>query len=143
MRTDHALYAVAVIFFIMTGVVLASQPEETKPLGVIATTVLGIFFAGLGYSLRPKTEEEKTITTALKKPEEAAEEAKTAQLGTPLVEVKGIGEKRAEQLKSLGINYAEELAKVSPEDLAAKLKASPKIVQKWIENAKKLTQTKN
>lgn len=142
MRTDHALYAVAVIFFIMTGVVLASQPEETKPLGVIATTILGIFFAGLGYSLKPKTKGE-TVTTSQKPEETPREKAKTVQAGTPLIKVKGIGEKRAEQLKSLGISYAEELAKASPEDLAAKLKISPKIVQKWIESAKKLTQVQN
>jgi predicted flap endonuclease-1-like 5' DNA nuclease len=52
--------------------------------------------------------------------------------------VKGIGEKRAEQLKALGISSAEDLAKASVEDLATKLKVSPKFTGKWIENSKQL-----
>ena len=56
MRSDYALYTVAIIFFIITGIVFAIQMEETyKSLGIIATTVLGIFFIGLGYTQRPKT----------------------------------------------------------------------------------------
>jgi predicted flap endonuclease-1-like 5' DNA nuclease len=55
-----------------------------------------------------------------------------------LTKVKGIGEKRAEQLKALGISSVEDLAKASVEDLAEKLKISPKITGRWIENAKKL-----
>lgn len=57
---------------------------------------------------------------------------------SPLTEVKGIGERRAAQLNALGINTVEELAQASPEDLARKLKISPKIVAKWVDNAKKI-----
>jgi len=53
-----------------------------------------------------------------------------------LTTVKGIGDKRASQLNSLGINTVEELAKASVEDLAKKLNVSPKIVAKWVEAAK-------
>jgi predicted flap endonuclease-1-like 5' DNA nuclease len=56
-----------------------------------------------------------------------------------LTEVKGIGEKRAAQLKALGINNIDELAKASAEDIATKLKISPKIVKKWITGAKELS----
>lgn len=135
MRTDHALYTVAVILFIISGIILAGQMDETKSLGVVATTILGIFFAGLGYVLRPKT----TAIITLQKPEEITKEK--IKKGIPLTEVKGIGEKRAAQLKGFGINFAEELAEASPEELAAKLKVSSKIVQKWIADAKKLTQS--
>jgi polyhydroxyalkanoate synthase len=57
-----------------------------------------------------------------------------------LTEVKGIGEKRADQLKNIGISSVEDLAKASADDLAAKLKISPKITKVWIENAKKLVE---
>jgi predicted flap endonuclease-1-like 5' DNA nuclease len=57
-----------------------------------------------------------------------------------LTEVKGIGEKRKEQLKALNVTSVEDLANASAEDLASKLKISPKITGKWIENAKQLLQ---
>jgi predicted flap endonuclease-1-like 5' DNA nuclease len=55
-----------------------------------------------------------------------------------LTRVKGIGEKRATQLKALGINSVDELAKISAEDVAKKLEISPKIVKKWIAGAKEI-----
>ncbi|MCL1977918.1 MAG: helix-hairpin-helix domain-containing protein [Candidatus Bathyarchaeota archaeon] len=55
---------------------------------------------------------------------------------SPLTNVKGIGEKRAAQLSSLGINTVKELSQASVEDLAKNLKISPKIVAKWVEAAK-------
>ena len=58
-----------------------------------------------------------------------------------LTEVKGIGPKRETQLKALGINTIEDLAKASPEDLASKLNISPKITSKWIEGAKQTTRS--
>lgn len=53
--------------------------------------------------------------------------------------IKGIGQKRAAQLNSLGINSFEELAKASAEDVAKNLQISPKIVKKWISEAKART----
>ena len=55
-----------------------------------------------------------------------------------LTQVKGIGEKRAVQLKTLGINSVEDLSKASAATVAKQLKVSPKIVDTWIANAKKL-----
>ena len=147
MRSDYALYTVAIIFFIITGIVFAIQMDETyKSLGIITTAVLGIFFIGLGYTQRPKVET-KTITTTIEAPqptppttqlvqEEIPKE--TAPIRRELTEVKGIGAKRAEQLKALNIVSVEDLAKASAKDLASKLKVSPKIAERWIENAKKL-----
>ena len=57
-----------------------------------------------------------------------------------LTDVKGIGEKRAAQIRALGITSVEDLAKASAKDLAAKLNISPKITGKWIENAKEIEQ---
>ncbi len=55
-----------------------------------------------------------------------------------LTQVKGIGEKRATQLKANGILSIEDLAKSNVADLASKLSISPKIVEKWVAGAKKL-----
>lgn len=153
MRSDHALYIVAIIFFIITGMVLAYQVQPVELLAVI-TAVIGIFFIGLGYTQRPKAK----VPTPAAAPEvpqplpaqpspptptEAVEEKAVEvapPVGTPLTQIKGIGEKRTEQLKALGINTVEELAKASPKELASKLKISPKITQRWIENAQRLTE---
>jgi len=145
MRSDYALYTVAIIFFILTGIVLAYQ-VELKELWTVATVVLGLLFIGLGYSQRPKPAAATmealpapTVpTTMTEEKTEVLTEAAPATVA--LTEVKGIGEKRAEQLKTLGINSIEDLAQASAKDLAAKLKISPKITGRWIENAKKLAE---
>ncbi|MEM3726506.1 MAG: helix-hairpin-helix domain-containing protein [Candidatus Bathyarchaeia archaeon] len=148
MRSDYALYGVAVIFFIMTAIVAISS-VEFREVWIISTAVAGLFFASLGYTQRPKTKAIATevpqttqavpaavVETEEKKVEIIAETAPKMEL----TEVKGIGAKRAEQLKTMGISSVEELAKASAKDLAAKLKISPKITAKWIENAKKLAE---
>jgi predicted flap endonuclease-1-like 5' DNA nuclease len=62
MRTDYLLYALAVIFFILTALSLAFVAGQTQQsLSVIATVVLGLFSAGLGYLYRPKV---KTTASA-------------------------------------------------------------------------------
>jgi len=145
MRSDYALYTVAIIFFIITGAVCVLEITEfERNLGVITTAVLGLLFVGLGYSQRPKiTRVESLPTPASTTPititkEETATEATSAV--APLTEVKGIGERRAEQLKGLGINTIEDLAKASAKELASELKISPKTTEKWIGNAEKLAE---
>ena len=64
--------------------------------------------------------------------------AASAAAALDLTQVKGIGEKRATQLKALGINNVDELSKASAKTLAKKLKISPKTVDNWIANAKEL-----
>lgn len=141
MRSDYALYTVAIIFFILTFVVLATQ-VDFKELWTITTVVLGLLFIGLGYFQRSKLKA-ATIETPQISPTTVEEETETTMETIPpkiaLTEVKGIGEKRAEQLKALGINSAEDLAKASAKSLAIKLKISQKFTKRWIENAKKLT----
>ncbi|MGQ9506975.1 MAG: helix-hairpin-helix domain-containing protein [Candidatus Bathycorpusculaceae bacterium] len=149
MRSDYALYTVAIIFFIITGIVLVYQ-VEFKELWVVTTAVLGFLFLGLGYSQRTKPQvktAEPTLTPA-PAPQPTATEVMVeekpvtpAEVAPPtleLTQVKGIKEKRAGQLKAIGINSVEDLAKASAEDLAAKLKISPKIVERWIEDAQRL-----
>jgi len=148
MRSDYALYTVAIIFFIITGVVLAYQ-VEFKELWVVTTAVLGLLFLGLGYSQRakpqvkaeptpaPASTPQPTVTEVIVE-EKPVTSAEVTPPKLELTQVKGIKEKRAGQLKALGINSVEDLARASAEDLAAKLKISPKIVGRWIEDARKL-----
>lgn len=147
MRSDYALYTVAVIFFILTGVILASTSileEFERNLGVVTTVILGLLFIGLGYFQRPKLEAAAVeqlpsaptaVTETVKK--EVPVEVEVAPPAPELTQVKGIGEKRSEQLKALGINDVEDLAKASAKNLAVKLKISPKFTRRWIRNAKK------
>lgn len=71
---------------------------------------------------------------------ESAVENGKPSIERALTEVSGIGEKRASQLKVLGIGSVGDLAKASVEDLAKSLKVSPKIVTKWVAGAKELQQ---
>jgi predicted flap endonuclease-1-like 5' DNA nuclease len=82
---------------------------------------------------------EEKIEMTLETPKVIEAPAPTPAVPTiQLTQVKGIGEKRATQLKALGINSVDELAKTSAEDVAKKLEISPKIVRKWIAGAKEL-----
>ncbi|MCJ7469510.1 hypothetical protein MUO74_03290 [Candidatus Bathyarchaeota archaeon] len=149
MRTDYVLYVVAVILFIITGIVAVYSVEQT--LWIASTAVLGLFFASLGLSKRPKTQsiavETTPATTVTVQPtvkEEPKKEETLTVMETPVVtieltQVKGIKAKRAEQLKALGINNAQDLANATANDLAAKLKIASYFTEQWIENAKKLT----
>ena len=151
MRTDYVLYVVAVILFIITGIV-AAYDVEYKNLWIVGTAVLGLFFAGLGLSQRPKMQsiavETPPATTIAVQPtveEEPKKEEAPPIMETPitttfeLTQVKGIKAKRAVQLKALGINNAQDLSNASASDLAAKLKIASYFTEQWIENAKKLT----
>ena len=155
MRLDYALYAVAVILFILTGV----GAYMAQSLWIVTTAVLGLVFIGIGYWQRPHEEViaqnipqttimpmSPTVSVTAPPPPPLAPKAETRPIpvvetklpSAALSDVKGIKEKRAQQLKTLGINTVEDLAKASPEDLAAKLKIAPYFTSQWIENAKKI-----
>jgi predicted flap endonuclease-1-like 5' DNA nuclease len=157
MRSDYTLYVVAVIFFILTTVVVAYQ-VEFREVWVVTTAVFGLLSIGLGYSQRPKpqpaaatTKVETSIAIAAPAPTpvasvvtEVAEPKPIAVTETiprklRLTKIRGIGDKRAGQLKALGINNLENLANASPKDLALKLNISPKMTGRWIDSAKQLT----
>jgi predicted flap endonuclease-1-like 5' DNA nuclease len=158
------LLVITVIPFVVT---IEGVESDTRSLWVVTTVVLGLLSIGLGYSQRPKTEAQAcqpTVTTTqeamtqtqpaaiVEEPKEektaapmkAAQVEKAAKVAAPaapvmaLTQVKGIGEKRATQLKALGINSVDNLSKASAKTVAKKLKISPKIVGNWIANAKEL-----
>jgi predicted flap endonuclease-1-like 5' DNA nuclease len=167
MRLDYILYVLAALLLIATAVPFVIPVEgvdsDTKSLWVVTTVVLGLFAIGLGYSQRPKTEaqacqpavaapQEKTPQTTVETAKEETAEAPTekaaikkapkaaipATATIELTQVKGIGGKRAVQLKALGINSVDDLSKASAKTVAKKLKISSKTVSKWIASAKEL-----
>jgi predicted flap endonuclease-1-like 5' DNA nuclease len=159
MRSDYALYIVALIFFIITVTSFALvNAEFERNLSTITTAVLGLLFLALGYTLRPRMRT-SSIETAVPQPlavpqsplvievpkqEEVIRAETVAQIPVApssvmsLTAVKGIKEKRAEQLKNLGINSVEDLANASAADLASKLKIASYFTEKWIQSAKEL-----
>jgi predicted flap endonuclease-1-like 5' DNA nuclease len=166
--TLYVIAALLLIITVVPFVIVIEGVEsETRSLWVVTTVVLGLLSIGLGYSQRPKTEaqacepavappqttipatQHTTTREAPKeeKPEASMEQPAMKELSTmptstvatiELTQVKGIGEKRAMQLKALGINSVAELANASAKTLAKKLKVSPKIVNKWVNRAKEL-----
>ncbi len=105
-----------------------------------STQIAAVTPAQTSIAPKPITQEPlPTVSETSPKPEEIQTPQPTVEVQTPtavLMGVKGIGPKRMEQLKALGITSLEELAGASDKDLAEKLKISPKITGKWIENAK-------
>lgn len=145
MRSDYALYTVAVIFFILTAIAAVALSEAERSLWAITTAVLGLLFIGLGYSQRSKSEAFEVPPPLVRGVPETVsdEETETVMETAPtaaLTGIRGIGEKRAEQLRSLGIDNVEDLAEASAESLAAELKISAKVTGRWIEDAKKLAE---
>lgn len=80
----------------------------------------------------------KTTQKKLKILEERLEYA----LSLDLEEVKGIGSRMTERLKELGMEKVPDLLKISPEELSRKLGVSQKIVNKWFEEAMKLSRAR-
>jgi len=61
---------------------------------------------------------------------------------TELTSIEGIGVNRAEKLKSCGVNSVQDLANFDPKELSEKLQVSEKRVSKWIDEAKKSSNSK-
>ncbi len=192
MRLDYIFYALALVFFMMTAVSLALVADQgQRDLWVVATVILGLFSAGLGFYKRPKEKAKAESAPAVKQatmpqPQPAkiddAHEAEALRaenvervaeplpmlpqsaspLPMPVVapmpvlpaapveaeaapvndlkKVKGIGEKRAAQLKALGLNNVDDLAAASAGVLAAELGVSRKVAEKWVSGAKELVE---
>jgi len=151
MRSDYALYVVAIICFILAAFVLAGSSGYIGYLAIeplissVATAVLailGLISAGAGYLVRPGG------MTLIPRPHLPAPKLSssppTPQLSLPVIppidvtEVRGVGPKRAKQLRELGINTAQDLAKTTATTLAAKTELSTKITRKWVRRAKRL-----
>jgi len=151
MRSDYTLYIIASICFILAIVVFAGSADYVgylamDPLISMVTTavlaILGIISAGAGYLVRPEERIQPPPYPPVPKPSAPQPTPQPKITVTPrpieITEVKGIGPKRAEQLRALGINTAQDLAKTEATTLAAKTELSPKITRRWIREAKRL-----
>jgi predicted flap endonuclease-1-like 5' DNA nuclease len=150
MRLDYPLYVVAIILFAITAISSIVLVEFERNLSVVTTVVLGLLFLALGYTQRPHltasafkapappaapiATQAPPVVEAPKKEEPVVEI--TPPRITELTTVKGIKAKRAEQLKALGINSAEDLAKASPQELSEKLKIAQYFTERWVASAK-------
>mgnify|MGYP000156112916 CR=1 FL=1 len=65
-------------------------------------------------------------------------EGKEAKATADLTKIQGIGAIRAQQLKSIGIDSIEKLAKANPKEISKNLQVAEKRVAKWISNAKQI-----
>ncbi len=93
----------------------------------------------------PKAAPTSEATATVEAPPAAQEPTSTPQApasdetpASPFAQIRGINEKRTEQLKANGINSLQDLANAPAEELATKVGVSPKIVKMWIGQAKKL-----
>ncbi|MFQ6063974.1 MAG: helix-hairpin-helix domain-containing protein [Candidatus Bathyarchaeia archaeon] len=147
MRSDYILYVFAVICFILAVVVFAGYPPMGD-INLVATAVLailGMILVGAGYLIRP---EETTLAPPtppapkpppkISAPPQIPQPKKAVTSPIDITKIKGIGPKRAEQLRTLGINTAQDLAETTATTLAAKTELSPKITSGWIREAKRL-----
>lgn len=135
MRSDYILYIVGVAFLVVAAYALLEKTSFEPFMGgmliysavVFVLALFGITAFIFGYSLRPKKQKLPSITYP-----------SVVKSFTELTQVKGIGKKRAEQLKALGIATVADLSAASAEELAEKLQTSSKVTNQWIRNARNL-----
>jgi len=77
------------------------------------------------------------IVAAMKKlqPTSREEEVKEAKQEIELTEIKGIGPRKAKELKAVGVNTVLDLAKSSAKDLSQKTGIPEKTISRWIARA--------
>ncbi len=148
MRSDYTLYVVAIICFIIAATVYVVDLGLTGDIRMVTTgvlAILGIISALAGYLVRPEEiiPPPSQPRPAAPKPSAPLPKAKPKLTVTPpidITDVKGIGPKRAERLRALGIDTAQDLAKSSATLLAANMDVSSKLTNKWIREAEKLVE---
>lgn len=117
---SYALYNMSALKASFGGILIYSAV-------IFVLILFGITAFIFGYSVRPKKETQSSV-----------ELSSTVESLTELTQVKGIGEKRAEQLKAVGIVTVADLSTASAEELAEKLQVSSKITGRWVKNARDL-----
>jgi predicted flap endonuclease-1-like 5' DNA nuclease len=109
------------------------QVVETPKIEIVAVQTPVVVDA-------PSTVEVEPVAVAASvAPAEGASQETSTKIESAFSQIRGISEKRAEQLKSVGINTLQDLANASATELAEKLSVSPKIVKMWVGSAKKLS----
>ena len=106
--------------------------KELKEVGLSLKQALA-----LGIPIDPKRstqhrENVETLKTHL------AAEATTTAAALGLIEIKGIGQKKSEQLNAAGFDSLTKLAESEPKQIMDAVGASEKTAARWIEDAKQL-----
>jgi len=144
--------SLALLFLLGIVFLLSVEPPQTLPilwdfwitppptkLLLLAAPILGcVVFVLIGWYMMTKGVKTKELKPAGAVPSLSLPPVTAAKLPLEISDVKGIGSKREGQLKAIGINTVEDLAKASAEELSEKMKTTPEIAGKWIKEAKKL-----
>ena len=97
-------------------------------LFIVLVVIIGIAIVG------------SIVVFAIKKPKSTSlrEAFEEALQELELTGIKGIGSKRAEELKATGVNTISDLATSSPKDLSQKTGISEKVISRWVEQAREI-----
>jgi hypothetical protein len=112
LRSDYLLYIIGVMLLVITCYALFNSASLTDPMGgmliysaiVFVLALFGITAFIFGYSLRPKKQKLVSPTSS-----------PTVESLIELTRLKGIADRRAEQLKELGIITVADLSAASAE----------------------------
>ncbi|MCW4005424.1 MAG: helix-hairpin-helix domain-containing protein [Candidatus Bathyarchaeota archaeon] len=148
MRPKPATQAVAPAPAAAPEPAMPAEPEQPKPKAPepaapkpTVPTVPEVQPAEMKNPAAPPATVTPEIKPQAEKLAAAKEDVKPAESAAPaeteLTKIRGINQKRADQLSSCGVNTIEDLAKASAEEIATKLEISPRIVKMWIGTAKK------
>jgi predicted flap endonuclease-1-like 5' DNA nuclease len=73
MRLDYVMYALAILFFVVTAASLAIITDQTgRNLYAVSTVVLGLLLATVGFYMRPKIKTASAYTPTVSTPQESA-----------------------------------------------------------------------
>jgi hypothetical protein len=136
------LYTIGIALLIVAGYALINIDSLQGALGgrliysavVFVLALFGSTSLIFAYSLRPRTLQQKPLQV---EPSPPVDTSPAVEYFNDLTQVKGIGKRRAAQLKALGVDTVASLSTCSPEDLAEKLDVSPKRTTRWIAEARK------
>jgi len=136
LRSDYILYIAGVMLFAVASYALFDVATLESVMGgrliysaiIFVLTLFGATSFVFGYSLRPRKQKIPSILPP----------SPTVESLMEITRVKGIGEKRAKQLKALGIATVADLSAASAEELAEKLQVSSKLSNQWIKDARNL-----
>lgn len=132
MRSGIIAYIFSVFFFSMAVYSLWNRPLMEPLLGgtllysavVFVYVLFGATALIFGYALRPKK--------VVRYPVDYSPVRKLHEI----TGIKGIGPKKADQLKAIGITNVSDLAMASEREIAEKCEVSTETARRWIENAR-------
>ena len=120
----------------MIGLMLASEYSS-----IIDGIVNGVVYAviiWLVYSLARLERKKEPVKPPLLEKAFEVREPMESKIPIALIEIKGIGHRRAKQLRAVGVRTVSDLAKRSAKNLSEKTGIPIKIISKWIIQANEM-----